>query len=88
MNRRATFILTGMTLLGSAIAALPQVGFAQSDPWLGTWKLNLAKSKYGPVPLPKSLTVTVQEEGQNHKVTAVGIDAEGKPNIKRGHVDL
>jgi hypothetical protein len=58
---------------------LPQVGFAQSDPWLGTWKLNLAKSKYGPVPLPKSLTVTIQEEGQNHKVTAVGIDAEGKP---------
>ena len=79
MNKRATFILTGMTLLGLAIAALPQVGFAQSDPWLGTWKLNLAKSKYGPVSLPKSLTVTVQEEGQNHKVTAVGIDAEGKP---------
>jgi hypothetical protein len=23
--------------------------------------------------------VTIQEEGQNHKVTAVGIDAEGKP---------
>ena len=79
MNRRAAFIHTGMTLLGLAIAALPQVGFAQSDPWLGTWKLNLEKSKYGPVPLPKSLTVTIQEEGPNHKVTAVGIDAEGKP---------
>ena len=78
MNRRATFILTGMTLLGLAIAAWPQVSFAQSDPWLGTWKLNLEKSKYGPVPLPKSLTVTIQEEGPNHKVTAIGIDAEGK----------
>jgi hypothetical protein len=80
MNRHTTFMLAGMTLLGLAIAALPpQVGFAQSDPWLGTWQLNLAKSKYSPGPLPKSLTVTIQEEGQNHKVTSVGIDAEGKP---------
>ena len=29
MNRRTTFTVTGMTLLGLAIAALPEVGFAQ-----------------------------------------------------------
>ena len=34
MNRRTTIMLTGMTLLG--LAALPQLGFAQSDPFVGT----------------------------------------------------
>ena len=33
MNRRTTIMLTGMTLLG--LAALPQLGFAQSDPFVG-----------------------------------------------------
>jgi hypothetical protein len=79
MNRRTTFMLTGMTLLGLAIAALPQLGFAQSDPWVGMWQLNLAKSKYSPGPPPKSGTVNIQGEGQNHKLTAVGINAEGNP---------
>ena len=34
MNRRTTIMLTCMTLLG--LAALPQLGFAQSDPFVGT----------------------------------------------------
>jgi hypothetical protein len=77
--KRRRLILLGMTLLGLAIAALPQVGFSQSDPWLGTWQLNLTKSKYSPGPPPKSNTVTFQGEGQNHKLTAAGINAEGNP---------
>jgi imidazolonepropionase-like amidohydrolase len=32
MNRRTRILLTGMTLLG--LAALPQLGFAQSDPFV------------------------------------------------------
>jgi hypothetical protein len=77
MNRRSTLMLTGITL-GLAVAAFPQVSFAQSDPFVGTWQLSLAKSKYSPGPSPKSSTVTVQAVGQNHKLTAVTIDAEGK----------
>ena len=50
MKRRTTNLLTGLTVLGLAVAALPQLGFAQSVPWLGTWQLNLAKSKYSPGP--------------------------------------
>jgi hypothetical protein len=76
MNRRT---LTTMTLLGLAIAVIPQIGFAQSDPWLGTWQLNLAKSKYSPGPPPRSQTVNLQGDGQNHRVTETGIDAAGKP---------
>jgi hypothetical protein len=76
--KRRTLLLTGMTLLGLTIAGVPQPSFAQSDPALGTWQLNLAKSKYSPGPPPKSNTVTVQAVGQNHKLAAVTIDAEGK----------
>jgi hypothetical protein len=79
MTRRVAFMLTGMTLLGLAVAALPQIGFAQSDPFVGTWQLNLAKSKYSPGPPPKSLTANIQAEGQNHKATITGINAEGNP---------
>jgi hypothetical protein len=83
MNRRTTIMLTGMTLLGLAIAALPQVGFAQSvNPWIGTWKLNLAKSTYSPGPTgpaPRSETVTAEAVGQGIRFTSEGIDAQGNP---------
>jgi hypothetical protein len=75
--RRTTLKLTGMTFLGLAIVALPQPSFAQSDPLAGLWHLNLAKSKYTPGPAPKSVIVNIQGEGQNRKLTAVGINAAG-----------
>ena len=78
MNRR-TF--TTIALLGLAVAtALQQAGLAQSaDPLIGTWKLNLAKSKYSPGPPPRSNTVIFEAVGQGLRATAEGIDAEGKP---------
>ena len=83
MNRRTILSLTTMTMLCLAVvfaAALPQPGLAQSNPWLGMWKLNLAKSTYSPGALaPRSSTFNFQMEGQNLKNTVEGIDAEGKP---------
>jgi hypothetical protein len=55
MNRRT---LTTIALLGLAVAALPQVGFAQSGSLIGTWRLNLDKSKFSPGPPPRSATLT------------------------------
>jgi hypothetical protein len=49
---------------------------AQSNPFVGTWKLNLAKSKYDPGPAPKSQTRTWDASG---KVSVEGINAAGKP---------
>ena len=78
MNRRTTLTLTGMALMGLAFGALPQLASGQqSDPFLGLWQLNLAKSKYSPGPAPKSQTLYVQGEGQNRKATNVGLDAQG-----------
>ena len=55
--------------------------WAQQDPAIGTWKLNLAKSKYSPPGLaPKSLTTKLEPYGKNGvKLTADGADAQGKP---------
>lgn len=81
MNRRSMLVLTGITLMGFAIAALPSVGFAQSVLPSGLWQLNVAKSKYSPGPPPKSTTVNIQGEGQNRKATLVGINAAGNPFV-------
>jgi hypothetical protein len=43
--------------------------FAQSDPQVGVWKLDLAKSKYSPGPAPKSGTTTIEAAGAGTKVS-------------------
>ena len=58
--------------------------FAADNPFLGTWKLNTAKSKYSPGPAPQSLTVKFEADGENVRRTATGIDAEGKPIMEGG----
>ena len=52
---------------------------AQTDPAVGTWKLNPAKSKYDPGPVPKSQTIVITAAGSGLKVSSTGIDGEGKP---------
>ena len=52
---------------------------AQSaDPLHGTWKLDLAKSKFDPGPAPKSITVTFEPAGEGVKVTADAVGADDK----------
>src|SRR5246127_1694536 len=51
--------------------------FAQSNPLVGTWKLNLEKSKFNPGPGPKSMTRTVEAQGDGVKYTFDGLSADG-----------
>jgi len=52
---------------------------AQADPVLGTWKLNLAKSKYESGPPPKSEVRTYEPAGTNGvRATFRRIDSAGK----------
>jgi hypothetical protein len=53
--------------------------YAQSNPLVGTWKLNVAKSQFDPGPAPKSLIRTVVAQGDGVKYTFVGVSADGKP---------
>jgi hypothetical protein len=65
-----------------AIALLSLAGStalqAQTNPLVGTWKLNLAKSKFDPGPAPKSLTRTVEAQGEGVKYKFEGMAADGK----------
>ena len=82
MNGRTAFMLIG--LLGS-VTALPQTVFAQSNPYVGTWQLNLAKTKYSPGPPPKTLTLNLQAEGQGQRATFNGENAGGEPDQRHVH---
>ena len=59
-----------------------QLGFAQADPFVGTWVLNTLKSRFllGSLP-PKEQTVIYEAVGQGLKVSAKGTDAAGKPTL-------
>jgi hypothetical protein len=78
MDRRS-LTLAGVSLLGLLVAA-PQVSLAQSsNPFLGTWKLNLEKSKFTSGPAPKSTTLNYFQDGQNVRNNAQNVDAQGNP---------
>jgi hypothetical protein len=44
---------------------------------VGTWKLNLAKSKYSPGPAPTSQTVVISGTDQNRKLVVDAVPATG-----------
>jgi len=60
-------------LFASATVLVAQTD--QANPFTGTWKLNVAKSKFSPGPAPKSQTVTIAPDG---KVSIDEVDGEGK----------
>jgi hypothetical protein len=68
------------TILTSALVAFAISGVAAlaADNTLGTWKLNVAKSKYTPAPLPiKSLTVMREASDGGVKQTTTGERSDG-----------
>ena len=73
------FSRTLTLVVGLTVLAVVGLHAQATDPAVGTWKLNVAKSKYEPGPAPKSLTVTIEPSGQGVKVTTKGVDAQGKP---------
>src|SRR5262245_66322438 len=96
MNRRTMLSLTTMATLCLAVVfatALPEAGLAQSNPWLGMWKLNVAKSTYPPGQAPRSSTYNYQVTGANLTNTVETVDAAGNttkkvnPQILDGQVD-
>ena len=60
--------------------------WAQNDPAVGTWKLNLAKSTYSPGPAPKSGTTKITAVANGIKVVSNGMDAEGKATYTEASV--
>ena len=73
-----------LSILGASLGVLlytQGVSAQATDPMMGTWELNVAKSKFSPGPAPKSQTRTYEASGAGVKYTAKGVDAEGKPTL-------
>lgn len=49
-----------------------------ADAWMGTWKLNLAKSKYAAGQAPKSQTIKFEATPAGTKLSAEGVTAGGE----------
>lgn len=76
-------------VIGIAVAAVGVVVFSSvagaqaTDPLVGTWKLDVAKSTFKPGPPPKNLTVAIDAAGKGIKVAVDGVGVDGP--IKWGY---
>jgi hypothetical protein len=62
-----------------AVCAVAIAVSAADNPWMGTWKLYVAKSKI-PAGAGKNTMVVYSAAGDRTKVTSDGVDASGKPS--------
>jgi hypothetical protein len=64
-----------LALLGLAVTLFG------ADPFSGTWKLNIAKSKFpaGRNPAPKEITAVIREQVDETEVTVKGTAVDGSP---------
>jgi hypothetical protein len=69
----------GLLAFGVCLALTLTAGVDAQTPkgMLGTWKANLAKSKFSPGPPPKSLTVTYSAAGESTKIEVSMVPADG-----------
>jgi hypothetical protein len=70
------FLVGIVVALGGGSAALAADA---KDPSVGTWTLNVAKSKYSPGPAPKSVTRTYTQDAQGITLKVEGVAADGSP---------
>ena len=68
-------------LVTSMATLYPRPSAAEADAFLGTWVLNVAKSRYTPGPAPKDQTVTYEATAYGLKITAKGTEADGTPMV-------
>jgi hypothetical protein len=72
MRVKATILTLAFCFLGAGVC------FAADDAFIGTWKLNEAKSKLS-AGGPKNTTVVYEAAGDNVKITTDGTGGDGKP---------
>jgi hypothetical protein len=79
MHRNSLGVSVASVLLALAAIVATSGRIAAADHWLGTWKLNLAKSRYNPPGLaPKSQTMTREAVEGGMRLVTDGLDAQGK----------
>lgn len=73
MRARASWATLGVVVLAAVAVTVAQT----DNPRVGTWELNVAKSKYSPGPAPKSQALKVEAAGKGEKVTSEQVTADG-----------
>jgi hypothetical protein len=66
-------ILVGVVLAAAGVALAAEA----PDPVVGTWTLNIAKSKFNPGPAPKSQTRTYSSDADGVSLSVNGVGADG-----------
>ena len=82
MRHASRILAVGLTLVGLAAPTLiGQTTAAIDKSYMGTWKLNVAKSKYTPGPAPKESTRIHEDRGNGFVlITTDGVNAQGVKN--------
>jgi hypothetical protein len=75
LSKRSVGVFVGIVALIAASAASAQT----TEPIMGTWKLDVAKSTYKPGPAPKSSTLSIEPAGKGLKVAVDAVNADGSP---------
>jgi hypothetical protein len=74
--KRISILSILLFLILGSIMTLAQT--AAKPAFVGTWKLNVAKSKYSPGPTPKTQTAVIDSVDGGMKVVSDRVEADGK----------
>jgi len=66
------------SLAACCIMVVSSSAVLAADNWLGSWKLDVAKSKYSPGPAPKSFALKFEATPDGTRLTSDGVGADGK----------
>ncbi len=77
MQKRIAVVLVSLAAL---FAASSTARSQSADPWMGTWKVNLARSTYSPGPMPTVAgTVKMEPVAGGFKTTIDATNVQGQP---------
>lgn len=65
--------------LAATVLCAANMQFSSADPVIGTWKMNIAKSRFSPGPAPKNATTVYSQEGDWLVIKSTGTDSAGQP---------
>lgn len=79
MQQRLAACLVGVAL-ATVYTVTSMAQTTSTDPWIGTWKVNLQKSTFSPGPQPTvGATIKVESPANGIKVTVDGMTPKGEP---------
>ena len=77
-----------LVIAATIVAVVAAVAIAADDPFVGTWKLNIEKSKAISGSLPKAETMKIEPDGNGLKIIIDTVNSRGKANHSEDPLDL